>query len=75
MIVVLIIMLIGLSITGHLMTTDMFWGSKALEAIHEGLAYTTLALVALHIIGVIFASVEHGENLVKSMVTGRKRAP
>ena len=75
MIVALLTMITGLCVTGTLMTTDMFWGSKALEEIHEVLAYATLALVALHVIGVILASCEYGENLVKSMVTGRKRVP
>lgn len=74
MIIALLVMLVGLSATGILMTTDMYWGSKALEEIHEALAYSTLFLVGLHIVGVIFASVEQGENLVKSMVTGKKRA-
>ncbi len=73
MIVALIAALIGLSVTGILMTTDAFWGSKAMEEIHEFLANGTLVLIALHVLGVVVASVEHGENLVKSMVTGRKR--
>ena len=74
MIVALLLLLVGLSVTGILMTTDAFWGSKTLEEVHEVLAYATLGLVVLHVIGVVLASVEHGENLVKSMVTGRKRA-
>lgn len=73
MILALLGLLIGLCSTGILMTTDTFWGSKMLEEIHEALAYATLALVGLHVVGVIFASIEHGENLVKSMLTGRKR--
>ncbi|WP_045837590.1 cytochrome b/b6 domain-containing protein [Hyphomicrobium sp. 99] len=75
MIVLLIVMLIGLSITGYLMTTDAFWGSKPMEEVHEALANITLGLVALHVLGVILASLEHGENLVKAMITGRKRSP
>jgi cytochrome b len=74
MIVALIAALIGLSVTGILMTTDAFWGSKAMERVHEFLANGTLVLIALHVLGVVVASVEHGENLVKSMITGRKLA-
>lgn len=73
MILALLAMLAGLSFTGFLMTTDAYWGSKALEEVHEALAYITLGLVGLHVLGVIVASIEHGENLVKSMITGRKR--
>ncbi len=74
MIVALLIMLIALSITGVLMTTDAYWGSKMLEEVHEVLAYATLGLIGLHILGVILAGVEHKENLVRAMITGRKRA-
>ncbi|MEQ1576032.1 MAG: cytochrome b/b6 domain-containing protein [Hyphomicrobium sp.] len=73
MILALISALIGLSVTGILMTTDAYWGSNAMEEVHEALANFTLVLIALHVLGVILASFEHGENLVKSMFTGRKR--
>lgn len=73
MILALLFMLIGLSVTGHLMTTDAYWGSKAMEEVHEVLAYLTLVLVGLHVLGVLVAGLEHGENLVKAMITGRKR--
>lgn len=44
-----------------------------LEEVHEAAANFTLFLVVLHLGGVIFSSLEHGENLVKSMITGRKK--
>ena len=74
MVVALLVVLSALCGTGIVMTTDAYWGSKALEEVHEALANIMLALIALHVLGVIVASVEHGENLVKSMVTGQKRS-
>lgn len=73
MILALLATLAGLAITGHLMTTDAYWGSKTLEEVHEGLAYFALGLVGLHVLGVFLTAIEHGENLVKAMITGRKR--
>ncbi|MEH6726847.1 MAG: cytochrome b/b6 domain-containing protein [Hyphomicrobiales bacterium] len=51
----------------------MFWGEEWIEDIHEILVNGTLVLIALHVVGVAVASFEHKENLVKSMITGRKR--
>lgn len=74
MIVVLFAMLAGTSVTGFMMTTDAYWGAKWVEEVHEAFAVTMLALIALHVAGVVLASLTHGENLVKAMFTGRKRA-
>ncbi len=44
-----------------------------LEEVHEVAANGMLALVVLHVVGVIISSVKHRENLVRGMVTGNKQ--
>jgi len=48
-------------------------GEELLETLHSTFVYLTLALAAVHVLGVLASSIAHGENLPKAMVTGRKR--
>lgn len=74
MVIALLLMISGIVTTGYMMTTDAYWGTEWVEDTHKVLVYSTLGLIGLHIGGVVLASVEHKENLVRAMITGRKRA-
>jgi cytochrome b len=75
MIATLLATITGICVSGWLYTTERFWGVGWVEKLHEGLTNFLVVLVALHIGGVIFSSLRHGENLVAAMFSGRKRAP
>ncbi|HEM46800.1 MAG TPA: cytochrome B [Alphaproteobacteria bacterium] len=74
MVIALLVMLAVVSLSGYMMTGGAFRNAEWLEELHEGAAYLTVGLIALHVVGVAVASLEHGEHLVRSMITGRKRA-
>lgn len=73
MVVALLACIAAVSITGALYTTDWLWGYGWLAKLHEGLSWLLVALVGMHLLGVVFTSWRHRENLVAAMLTGRKR--
>jgi cytochrome b len=66
-------LLAAVSVTGWMLALDAYFGSKALEKLHEGIANLILVLAGLHTAAAIYESQRHNENLVWAMVTGRKR--
>jgi cytochrome b len=48
-------------------------GGDWLEELHDYASYSMLAVVFVHIAGVLVTSYLHGENLIGAMITGRKR--
>jgi cytochrome b len=75
MMIALVLLMAGCGLTGWMMQTETFWGSEAVEEIHETLAWLILALAGLHVVAALVESFRHRENLILSMLTGRKRAP
>ncbi|MCM5554491.1 cytochrome b/b6 domain-containing protein [Pleomorphomonas sp. NRK KF1] len=74
MMLALMVLLLAVGATGWMMTLDAFWGEEWLEELHEGFANAIMVLALVHAAAAIVESLRHRENLVWSMVTGRKRA-
>jgi cytochrome b len=75
MIVALMLAMLATATTGYLQTTDQFFGDEGMQKLHDLLGNGLLLLVLGHLAGVAVASLRHRENLVGSMITGRKRPP
>lgn len=67
--------LIVIGVSGHLMTTDMFWGVEWPEHLHELSVTWTEISVVLHILAVIHESKRTGVNLPRAMIRGYKDIP
>jgi len=74
MVIALLLTVALISLSGWMMTLDAYWGLEWVEDLHEASAFAALGLIGLHVGGVLVASLEHGENLVRAMITGRKRS-
>ena len=74
MIVLLMLTVMSAGISGWMSETDRFFGVSWVEDLHSYSADLLMALIVFHLAGVVVASLQHGENLVRAMVTGRKPA-
>ncbi|MBB4199283.1 cytochrome B [Rhodoblastus sphagnicola] len=74
MMLALMALLAGVSLTGWMLTLDAWFGDDNLEELHEALANVIVVFAGAHVAAALFESWRHGENLVRAMITGRKRA-
>lgn len=73
---VAIYLLLALGIVTAISGVMLYWeigGEDTFEELHEVAANGMLAVVLIHIAGVIVSSVLHKENLARSMLTGYKQ--
>lgn len=73
MMLALMTLLASVSISGWMLTLDRFWGIYWVLSLHETLSNGILVLALIHAGAALFESWRHRENLIWSMITGRKR--
>jgi cytochrome b len=66
-------LVLALGVSGWMTQLDAYWGEDWLIDTHEWLAYALQACLLMHWAGVIVMSRLQGENLLKAMITGRKK--
>lgn len=78
MVLLLMGLSIGLAVTGFVMThrgmTLFGLGRRPVHEMHDIFGNLYIIAVPVHVLGVIFESIKHRENLVAAMITGRKRS-
>lgn len=67
------LILLGVAVVGSGWAVYADVGGEWLEEAHDVLSYAMLGVVGVHVLGVLVSSRLHGENLVRSMVTGYKQ--
>ena len=73
MLVALLLSLAVSAITGAMSVTVTFFGVWWIEDTHAYASDAVIVLVVLHVVGVVLMGMLQRENLIRAMITGRKR--
>ncbi len=73
MIVTLLTLLAVSAVSGWMQLTYYFFGVTWVETVHTWSSNLVLILAIVHVLGVLLMSLVQKENLVRAMITGRKR--
>ncbi|KIC17639.1 cytochrome b/b6 domain-containing protein [Leisingera sp. ANG-Vp] len=71
----LLLSLLGIALTGWMLTTEPFLHSAGTEALHEILVHWAEASVLLHVAAVLFETRRTKVRLARAMITGYKNLP
>ncbi|MFQ1852655.1 cytochrome b/b6 domain-containing protein [Aeromonas veronii] len=75
MIILLLTCLVGTAVTGILTNYEDLFGDEVMEGIHEFFAKTLQIAIFVHVLAVIAIDrLTHGD-LIRAMITGKKRVP
>lgn len=66
----LLALVLAMAVTGFLMGQ----GNESVKEIHEILAWVTVGVVVVHVLGVALHTIRHRENITLSMIDGKKHA-
>jgi cytochrome b len=72
--VALLVLLAVSTISGWMQITETFFGVDWVEKVHTWSSNLVLILVVVHVLGVLLTCALQNENLVRAMITGKKRA-
>ncbi len=64
---------LGLAITGFMLSLDAFWANEALEDTHEIFSQTMMALISVHIIGLALHSIRTKSHSWLAMLNGKTK--
>jgi cytochrome b len=73
MVVLLLTFLAALCATGVILDTPWYRDDGRVKQVHDLLTDAVLVCIVLHLVGVVYASWRHRENLVGAMISGSKR--
>jgi cytochrome b len=73
MAVTLLLSLVVSSVSGWMQVTERYFGNEWVERVHTWSSNLVLGLAIVHVLGVILVCVLQKENLVRAMITGKKR--
>lgn len=66
-------LVIGLAVTGWMFGLDAFWGSETLEEVHSQMSDALIALVIIHLCGVVLDAMIYRRKTWMGMFNGKKK--